>query len=69
MRRPAGYQVATLGTALSTCSAVDNLYKANCDSLANALLVTEVDASCKVRVFIAGDSKCSAVDGLTVVEG
>lgn len=66
---PAGYQVATLGSGLSTCTEVPNLFSDTCNSLKGALMVTEVDASCKVRLFIAGDAGCSSVNNLTVVEG
>lgn len=66
--RPAGYRVATLGSSLATCQDVPTVFD-TCTSLDGALLVTEVDASCKVRVFVAGDAGCSAVNNLAVVEG
>lgn len=65
---PAGYRVATLGSSLATCSDVSTVFD-TCNSLDGALLVTEVDATCKVRVFVAGDAGCSGVNNLAVVEG
>ncbi len=64
----AGYRVATLGSSLATCSDVSTVFD-TCNSLDGALLVTEVDATCKVRVFVAGDASCSGVNNLAVVEG
>lgn len=65
---PVGYSVATLGSSLASCTDVPTVFD-SCSSLDGALLVTEVDASCKVRVFVAGDASCSAVNNLAVVEG
>jgi len=61
--------MATLGSGLSSCTAVPNPFNQKCNSLDSALLVTEVDATCKVRVFIAGDASCSSYAGLVAVEG
>ena len=64
---PAGYRIFTADTDLATCS-VNNPF-AKCSTTQNKVLAIETDGSCAVRVFVLGDSQCSQVEDLAVVQG
>ncbi len=64
---PAGYRIFTADTDLASCS-VNNPF-AKCSTTQNKVMAIETDGSCAVRVFVLGDSQCSQVEDLAVVQG
>ena len=68
-----GYRIVTLPSTstLEACSLAHpfNTGDNKCDSLDGRTLAIETDATCEVRVFVLGDSKCSVADDLAVMDG
>ena len=62
-----GYRVFAADSDLASCSLLNPFSR--CDSTAGKVVAVETDGSCAVRLFVLGDSQCSQVEDLAVVQG
>ncbi|PRW33060.1 hypothetical protein C2E21_7981 [Chlorella sorokiniana] len=62
-----GYRIYSADTDLAACSTLHPFSK--CDSTQNKMIAFEIDGSCALRAFVLGDSKCSQMEDMAVVQG
>lgn len=58
-------------SALGTCSLQHAFNSGSnaCQSIDGRTMAIQTDVTCRVRVFVLGDSKCSVADDLAFVDG
>lgn len=63
----AGYRLFSADADLAACAVLNPF--STCETTANKVFAVEIDGSCAVRVFVLGDTKCSQMEELAVVQG
>jgi len=55
-----------------SCSAINTPFNdpnTGCDTMDKRVVTIETDPTCRVRIYVLGDEKCSHVNRLAVVDG
>lgn len=71
----AGYRTAVLSSnalGAGSCTALTHPFNSpatGCGSMDQRVLAIDTDATCAVRIYVLGDSSCSAASSLTAMAG